>query len=943
MRIIYSTLLLFFSTYTIAQTADFTYAAPDGLCSSLTINFTQTCTGTPQGFIWDFGNNNQSVSSNPTFTYAQAGTYKITLTAVYASTESTVSKIIIIDTAGTIKITEDKNFICNPGIINFKAAGRANAISYDWNAGDGSSDIITAVNTLPYNFTAFGNYTVSVKAMQSSGCIDTASTTVSVMNAPLSVTILPSSGCVPVKAEAVATVTVPGGDKVTGYQWDFGDGTAVVNTVIDSTAHTYSTSGVFQPVLKITTAGGCVSIDSIASVGYGVPPKSINASVLQDSVCGSDSMLLLFKSPSASGYLLVWGDGTKDFSSVPGVTSYAHKYESLGTQTIRVIPFDLGCSGKGVTINVFVKGVIASYNFSNNCTNSNVFHFNNSSLGNPSSIAWYFGDGNSVADNYNPTHHYNSFDSFAVNMSIADSVSGCKDSAVKTIYVSHPSLTDTDIAVCKGASTVFILTNNFGSPAATYLWNVAGKIYGPYDSAFSSLSIVADSVGIFNNYVVIDNGAGYCPDTAEEINTLTVRGALLSFNIPDSFCLGTTIQAVNVSPLFSGNDSVQKWNWDFGAGGNNDTAYQPQTYTYLNAGIYNVALSAIDQYGCADTLVKPVTVNQLPFLQVMPAADSICLGQNKTLIAFHSGTLVWSAANGISCNTCDTTLTAPFSSENIIAAATSKFGCISKDTISVKVFTPFTASALFTDSAVCVNDSIQLSVGPADKNIVWSPAAGLSSTNIFNPVAYPNQTTIYTAVLSDSSGCFNDTVHVNVVIKSLPTVDAGPSAVYPYHTNFSFQPTYSADVSAYLWSPSTSLNCSNCAIPQGTADETQTYTVTATSDSGCVAKDTVTIFVACAGSDLLMPTAFTPNNDGVNDSYYPLGRGIKLIKRFAIYNRFGDLVFEKENFPPNEKSYGWKGKYHSLDQPTGTYVFVVQSVCDMGQEVNQQGTFVLIR
>ena len=92
-----------------------------------------------------------------------------------------------------------------------------------------------------------------------------------------------------------------------------------------------------------------------------------------------------------------------------------------------------------------------------------------------------------------------------------------------------------------------------------------------------------------------------------------------------------------------------------------------------------------------------------------------------------------------------------------------------------------------------------------------------------------------------------------------------------------------------------------------------------------------------------MPTAFTPNSDGLNDYYYPLTRGIKTIVRFSIYNRFGQLVYEAKNFAPNNMAYGWNGRLKSWDQSSSVFVYYIEAICDVGDTVYKKGSFVLLK
>ena len=226
---------------------------------------------------------------------------------------------------------------------------------------------------------------------------------------------------------------------------------------------------------------------------------------------------------------------------------------------------------------------------------------------------------------------------------------------------------------------------------------------------------------------------------------------------------------------------------------------------------------------------------------------------------------------------------------------------------------------------------------------MWNPPNGLSDPNVYSPIASPSATTTYTATLTDSVGCFSSSVDVVVHLKTLPTVDAGPDKSFPYYSNFTISPTYSNNVVSYLWTPSSQLNCRTCADPSGTITQTETYMIAVTSDSGCVATDQVTIYVECKDANLLMPNAFTPNNDNLNDVYYPLTRGIKTILNFSIYNRDGQLVYHKKNFPPNDKSYGWNGTVRGEPVSTAVFVYIIEALCDSGERLFKKGSFVLIQ
>ena len=259
------------------------------------------------------------------------------------------------------------------------------------------------------------------------------------------------------------------------------------------------------------------------------------------------------------------------------------------------------------------------------------------------------------------------------------------------------------------------------------------------------------------------------------------------------------------------------------------------------------------------------------------------------------------------------------------------------------MYEPFNATPLVNPIYLCLRDSVKLAVTPLGKKIIWSPSINISNTTNYNPFVSPVSNTTYSAFLIDSAGCFSATTSIDVIIKSLPQVNAGPDKILPYNSVFTISPLYSSNVVTYSWMPAGLLSCATCRITSGMALASQEYTIKATSDSGCIAKDSITIFVECKYANLLMPSAFTPNRDGLNDIYYPITRGIKSVKRFSIYNRYGQQVFEAKNFVPNDKSFGWNGKLNGIDQSSDTYVYMLETICDLGEIISKKDSFLLLR
>ena len=92
-----------------------------------------------------------------------------------------------------------------------------------------------------------------------------------------------------------------------------------------------------------------------------------------------------------------------------------------------------------------------------------------------------------------------------------------------------------------------------------------------------------------------------------------------------------------------------------------------------------------------------------------------------------------------------------------------------------------------------------------------------------------------------------------------------------------------------------------------------------------------------------MANAFSPNFDGNNDYFYPTGSGVKIVKSFQVYSRWGQLLYSRTDFPPNDKKYGWDGNLNGIPQPSDTYVFVAGMICFSGENFVLKGTVELLR
>ena len=141
----------------------------------------------------------------------------------------------------------------------------------------------------------------------------------------------------------------------------------------------------------------------------------------------------------------------------------------------------------------------------------------------------------------------------------------------------------------------------------------------------------------------------------------------------------------------------------------------------------------------------------------------------------------------------------------------------------------------------------------------------------------------------------------------------------------------------YLWTPASGLNAVDSSSTIFNYGETTNYVIRITTANGCYTYDSLLVTVYNV-KGILVPTAFTPNGDGLNDILKPFTIGIKELRYFRIFNKWGQLIFESSN-----TANGWDGTYHGTAQPMGNYIWIAQGIDLNGNVVNEHGQLVLIR
>jgi gliding motility-associated-like protein len=287
-------------------------------------------------------------------------------------------------------------------------------------------------------------------------------------------------------------------------------------------------------------------------------------------------------------------------------------------------------------------------------------------------------------------------------------------------------------------------------------------------------------------------------------------------------------------------------------------------------------------------------------------------------------------------------MASPDSTQKYFVTGSTIYGCSNIDSTDITVIQPFEMLNK-SDDTICIGNSVRLFASGAD-SYLWSPATGLSDPTSPIPVAAPQSTTTYTVVGSDAYGCFKDTGYTTIKVYPIPQVDAGNDVTMKNGGQpVVLTATSSPDVTSTYWLPAPGIIASNPPSVTVQPKETTEYTVEVRNAGGCKSTDRLTVYVICDGANIFIPNTFSPNGDGANDIFYPRGSGIFKINLLRIFNRWGEVVFEKVNFSPNDPTAGWDGTVKGQKLTADVYVYTAEVLCDNNTPMILKGNIALLR
>ncbi|MDB5155411.1 MAG: type sorting protein [Mucilaginibacter sp.] len=636
----------------------------------------------------------------------------------------------------------------------------------------------------------------------------------------------------------------------------------------------------------------------------------------------------------------------------------------IGVYQYRMLASEAGNTGSAacqVASNLLTLTVpdapVANFTFAGTNTSclSNDIQFTDTSTGsNITSWLWDFTDG-STSTEQNPLHTFTG-GTYPVKLTVTNSV-GCPSSKTYNVKVVPKLLVNFDAVDVTCPNVPVTLTDkSIITNGTIYEWQwtfddntSAANLYtnAPFTHVFTTPGIHKVSLQV--------TSAENCVSDVFTKSITVLTGPTADFTLPDA-CELDGAQFTNMSTMPDGTTTGLTYQWNFGDP-NNSTPSNPNTSTqqnpvhhYTKAGSYPVTLivnsSSACQQGHAEkqftvNSANPGTVFNVLTLEVC-SGDSVSLRDKSQPVIGNVTRLEWILDNDNHPSVVIpiakealrsdktyhfmyplNTTTSPQTYHVVLRAYTGQL--CSSDALPREVTVNPIPTATLTYNGSAIADSIILCQNDAPINIIATPSTGgtstfsgtgITSAGVFDPkVSGAGSYTVNYAFV-DNTGC-NYITSFKVSVTAMPTITLAATTGVFEGGQLKLNPVITGNNLTYAWLPTTGISDATVASPIFMPAVNTTYTLTVTSGSGCSATAQVTISVL---KNIVVPNTFTPNNDGINDTWE-----IQYLNTYPgatvdVFNRYGAKVFSSIGYPKP-----WDGKSHGADLPFGVYYYIINT------------------
>jgi gliding motility-associated-like protein len=692
----------------------------------------------------------------------------------------------------------------------------------------------------------------------------------------------------------------------------------------------------FSVRLIVSSALACVSSDTVIKTIYlkAKPTASFTAA----NTCGSLTASFTNNSSVAGDTLQSY---QWDFGNSQSVTTKnpVFSFANYGSKTVQLtVTSSRGCSDTVVqTIAIKAKPTIGTGMAADSICAGTPFALSASALVDSATINSYQWQLNGTAigtsNNFlNQTINTASVNRYTV---LATSSEGCiSDTAIILIsIVGKPTAAFTAVNNCGSKTVAFTSTST-----------VVNDIIGQYWWSFGdgSNSTVKDPAKTYSNFssgytvqLVASSSKGCRSDTVTQ--TIPVKDkptATLQYN--GDACANTAFAITASSAVNNASISSHQWLQNGTAITNNS----PTLTINQSAGNYRIQYLATSSEGCrSDTALQQLTIDAKP--TAVFTTTNTCTQKNIVVNNSSTGNISrykWQWGNGDSSLLQNPVYAYPIAGTySITLQTTTANGCTAISTQPITIAAGPIAN--FTIAESCLGKTISISNNSSGSNYIWQSSDGQSSNATVPSFTYNTQGdyTIKLAV-TGSFGC-TDSSQQNFLVVPVAIGVAAANSIAIINQPVRLTATGAA---TYTWLPANLFSSNSGSSPIFRATNAGVYpiTVTGITAQGCTGTAAIEIKVFATSAGLLLPNAFSPNGDGLNEVLRPICTGLQRLNYFQIYNRYGQLVYQQQQCGT---SVGWDGTVKGKKQNAGAYIYTWQGVDFNGRAVSGKGTVVLVR
>ena len=454
-------------------------------------------------------------------------------------------------------------------------------------------------------------------------------------------------------------------------------------------------------------------------------------------------------------------------------------------------------------------------------------------------------------------------------------------------------------------------------------------------NATASIALASPiAVAFSGTYYVKGTDVNGCYDTKPIVATVNLLPANpIAQNV--AYCLNDP--TINIAATALANHTLQWYGQDITGGSPQTNSSNPSS---ASAGVVTYYVSQISNItGCeSGRSALNVTTNPFPIVTIKASENPICIGSDLILNGVGAVTYTWDKGNpdGIGFKI--------FAADRYTVTGTDANGCKNTAFIDMSVWELPKVLPSTTPYSLCVGNNFSL-LNYTNKGlspylfIINSDNSNVSFTPAGDIIGLAGGNTQLSYKVKDANGCFSNTATPFNIKIFVPVTSQVFNYEAFYNDNFIIPTKVDAGYNIYDWALQSNLDFYDKPNPTFNGKDDKYYTLTRTDPiSQCMVSDYYNIHVIF-NSILLLPNAFTPNNDGINDQLIIIkNQGIQNINYFRIYNRSGQLVFQTFNI--NE---GWDGRVNGNIQESDAYYWTVEYVTKKAETIKTSGSVLLLK